>query len=130
MGWKTGFLTADKEDRLETLDLAHAIVDAIAEKQGENVVLLDIHALSVIADYFIICTGNSDRQLKAIVEGVREHTRRNLDIDPRRVEGDPASGWVLVDYNDIVIHVFTPQMRAFYNLEALWKDAPVLMRML
>ena len=121
---------SQEEARLETLDLAHAIVDAIAEKQGENVVLLDLRAHSTIADYFILCSGRSDRQLKAIIEGMGEHTRRNLDVAPRRVEGDPGSGWVLVDYGDIITHVFTPHTRAFYNLEALWKEAPVLMRML
>lgn len=105
-------------------------MDAIADKQGENVVLLDIQSLSTIADYFVICSGNSDRHLKAIISGVGEHTRRNLGVDPRRTEGDPASGWVLIDYNDIVVHIFTPQTRAFYNLEALWKDAPVMLRML
>jgi len=119
-----------KEDRLETIDLAHAIVDAIAEKQGENVLLLDIRAISPIADYFILCSGKSDRQLKAIIEGVSDHTRRNLGVDPRHVEGESVSGWVLIDYSDIILHVFTPQTRAYYNLEALWKDAPVLMRML
>ncbi len=91
---------------------------------------MDIHALTPIADYFVICSGNSDRQLKAIIEGVSDHTRRNLGVSPRRVEGDASSGWVLVDYNDIVIHVFTPRTRAYYNLEALWKEAPVVLRML
>ncbi|HJW82997.1 MAG TPA: ribosome silencing factor [Anaerolineae bacterium] len=121
---------ADKEERLETLDLAHAIVDAIAEKQGENVVLMDIHALTPLADYFIICSARSDRQVKAIIDGLHEHTKRRLGASPRRVEGQPASGWVLVDYGDIVVHVFTPHTRAFYSLESLWKDAPVVLRML
>jgi ribosome-associated protein len=94
------------------------------------VVLMDLRTRSPIADYFIICSGNSDRQIKAIIEGVRDQTRRRLAVNPRRIEGDAASGWVLVDYDDIVVHVFTPKMRAFYNLEALWKEAPVLMRML
>jgi len=121
---------ADKEERLETLDLAHAIVDAIAEKQGENVVLMDIHALTPLADYFIICSARSDRQVKAIIDGLHEHTKRHLGASPRRVEGQPASGWVLVDYGDIVVHIFTPRTRAFYSLESLWKDAPVVLRML
>ena len=118
-----------KGERLETLDLAHAIVEAIAEKQGESIVLMDIQAISPIADYFVICSASSDRQLKAIADGVHEHTKRNLGISPRRVEGDASSGWVLVDYSDIVVHIFTPRTRAFYSLEALWKDAPVLLRM-
>jgi ribosome-associated protein len=94
------------------------------------VLLLDIRALSTIADYFIVCSGKSDRQLKAIVDGVDDHTRRHLNVRPRRVEGDAASGWVLIDYEDIIIHVFTPHTRAYYNLEALWREAPVLLRML
>jgi ribosome-associated protein len=118
-----------REERLETLDLAHAIVDAIAEKQGENVVLMDIQQMSPIADYFIVCSAGSDRQLKAIVEGMQEYTKRRLGVSPRRAEGEASSGWVLVDYNDIVVHVFTPKMRAFYALEALWREAPVLLRM-
>ena len=119
-----------RRERLETLDLAHAIVDAIAEKQGENVVLMDIHALTPLADYFVICSARSDRQVKAIIDGLSEHTRRHLNASPRRIEGEPASGWVLVDYGDIVVHIFTPRTRAFYNLESLWKDAPVVLRML
>ena len=92
--------------------------------------LMDIHLLSPLADYFIICSARSDRQVKAIIEGVGEHTKRDLNTSPRHVEGDPASGWVLMDYGDIVAHIFTPQTRTFYNLESLWKDAPVVLRML
>ncbi|HKZ82710.1 MAG TPA: ribosome silencing factor [Anaerolineae bacterium] len=106
------------------------MVDAIAEKQGENVLLMDIRALSAIADYFIICTGKSDRQLKAIGEGIGERTKRHLGVSPRRVEGDASSGWVLIDYDDIIVHAFTPHTRAFYSLETLWKEAPVVLRML
>ena len=91
---------------------------------------MDIHALTTLADYFVICSGRSDRQLKAIAEGVEEHTARNLGIKPRHVEGDAASGWVLIDYDDIIVHAFTPHTRAFYSLETLWKEAPVVLRML
>ncbi len=91
---------------------------------------MDLRTRSPIADYFIICSGNSDRQLKAIIEAVRDQTKRRLNVNPRRIEGDATSGWVLVDFDDIVVHIFTPKMRTFYNLEALWKEAPVLMRML
>ncbi len=114
---------------METLDLAHAIVDAIAEKQGEQVILMDLQAISPIADYFVICSANGDRHVKAIAEWVQEHTQRQLEISPRRVEGNASSGWVLVDYDDIVVHIFTHRTRAFYSLETLWKDAPVLLRM-
>lgn len=90
---------------------------------------MDLQKLSPIADYFIICSAGSDRQVKAIVEGVENHTERELGVSPRRVEGDAASGWVLVDYSDVVVHIFTRKTRTFYNLEALWKEAPVLLRM-
>lgn len=85
--------------------------------------------MSPIADYFIVCSAGSDRQIKAIVEGMQEHTRRTLGVSPRRTEGEASSGWVLIDYNDIVVHIFTPKVRAFYSLEALWRAAPVLLRM-
>ena len=90
---------------------------------------MDIQKLSTFADYFVICSAGSDRQVKAILEGVQDHTRRQLGVDPRRTEGDPSSGWVLVDYNDIVLHIFTRQSRAFYSLEKLWNEAPILLRM-
>ncbi len=90
---------------------------------------MDIHALSPLADYFIICAARSDRQVKAIVEGIDTHTHREMNVSPRHVEGEAASGWVLMDYGDIVVHVFTPHTRAFYNLESLWKEAPVVLRM-
>ena len=121
---------ARKEERLEALDLAHIIVDAVTDKLGENIILLDIQKLTPFADYFVICSGNSDRQLKAIMEGVDELVKKRFDINPRRVEGDGASGWILVDYSDVVLHIFTPRTRSFYDLESLWKEAPIVLRML
>lgn len=108
---------------LNTLDLAHRIVDAILDKKGMDVVLMDIRSRATFADYFIICTGTSERQLKAIVEGIAEATARGY-----RVEGDPASGWVLMDYGDIIVHIFAPPQRRYYDLESLWRGAPILVR--
>lgn len=119
-----------REAHLEPLELAHAIVDAITEKLGENIVLLDIHEFSSFADYFVICSGSSERQLRAIRAGVNGSLKTDHDIMPRRVEGEPSSGWILIDYSDVVIHIFTPRTRDFYDLESLWKDAPILLRML
>ena len=109
--------------------MAHQIVDAIADKKGENIVLLDIQALSTIADYFVIASGTSERQLKALTEGVSETVRENLKVKPRHIEGDPSTGWVLLDYADVIVHLFSPRLRAYYDLESLWKSAPVLVRM-
>jgi ribosome-associated protein len=102
----------------------------VTDKLGEDIILLDIQKLTPFTDYFVICSGNSDRQLNAIVEGVDEYIKKRFGIDPRRVEGDGSSGWILIDYSDVVIHIFTPRTRSFYDLESLWKEAPIVLRML
>jgi ribosome-associated protein len=91
--------------------------------------LLDIQHLSPHVDYFIVCSGSSDRQLKAIVDGVTETLQTRHNYRPRRIEGQAESGWILMDYIDIVVHVFSTSQRAFYQLEDIWKEAPVLLKM-
>lgn len=113
---------------MEAIELARTIVDAIADKKGENVVLLDIRGLSVLADYFVIGSGTSERQLRAIAEGVEENTRRQHRRRPHRVEGRPEGGWVLMDYGDVVIHLFSPAQRRYYGLERLWNKGKVVLR--
>jgi len=107
--------------------LAQTIVDLVVDKKAEDVVLLDIQGLSPIADYFVICTGTTDRQLAAIVEAV-EAALKPLGRSPLHVEGTPASGWVLMDYSDVITHIFGPQERAYYQLERLWEDARLVVR--
>ena len=102
--------------------MAQAIVDAAVDKKAEDVVLLDIRGLSPIADYFVICSGTTDRQVAAIAEAV-ETTSRSQGRPPRHVEGKPDSGWVLLDCSDVIVHVFGPRERAYYQLERLWADA-------
>ena len=92
--------------------------------------MLDIQEVSILADYFIICTVTGERQANAVVEAVREETKRESDVKPLRIEGKPGSGWVLMDYGDVVVHLFTPEKRAYYRLEDLWKDGRVVVRML
>lgn len=111
------------------MNLARRIVDAIADRQGEDVLLLNIRELTILADYFVIASTFSRRQTKAIVNGVVEETKRDFDTKPLRVEGDPESGWVLMDYGGVVVHLFAPEARAYYDLEDLWKDAQVVVRM-
>jgi ribosome-associated protein len=101
----------------------------LEEKLGEDILLLDISGLSLFADFFVICSGNSERQLKALVDSVRETTKNDLGIFPHHVEGESHSGWVLLDYVDIVIHIFSPELRAYYDLEGLWHEGKVLLRM-
>lgn len=105
------------------------MVDAIEEKQGEDIVLLDIQQLSPHVDYFVVCSGSSERQLKAILDHVVETLQTRHNYRPRRIEGQSESGWVLIDFIDIVVHVFSASQRAFYQLEDVWKEAPVVLRM-
>jgi ribosome-associated protein len=116
------------EKSLETLDLAHLIVDAVADKQGEDIVLLDIKPVSLIADYFIISSANTDRQIKAIADEVIARVKVS-GIPPLHVEGDAESGWVLLDYGGVIVHLLSPEMRAYYTLEDLWNRAPIVLRM-
>ena len=92
------------------------------DKQASDIVMLDLRKLNTIADYFVICSGESDRQLKAILEAIDEGVSREFGWDAR-VEGTPDTGWVLLDYGDVVIHVFSVALRDYYRLERLWSKA-------
>jgi ribosome-associated protein len=104
------------------------VVAAAADKKAENILLLDLRGLSTMADYFVVCSGASERQLRAIVDSIDEQARSDCNVTPHHVEG-LSGGWILIDYGDVVAHVFTPSLRAFYNLGGLWVKAPVLLRM-
>jgi ribosome-associated protein len=112
------------------IDLARYVIDMIADKKGEDIVLLDIRGQTLITDYFVLCSGTSERQIKAIVEGIRESIKKDYNKIPQNVEGESLSGWVLMDYGDIVVHVFSPESRAYYDLEGFWleRDAVVLVK--
>ena len=90
--------------------------------------MLDLRSISLLADYFVICNGESERQVKAIVNEIAEQIKEE-GVRPLHIEGDPSSGWVLVDYGDIIVHVFAPVMRGYYQLEKLWSDATVVVKM-
>jgi ribosome-associated protein len=115
---------------MDTLELARNIVDVIADQKGENIVLLDIQGVSILADYFVIASATSERQMGAIIEDVRLKAKQVLDARLLHVEGEPASGWILMDYGSVVVHLFTPERRAYYDLEGLWREARVVVRML
>jgi ribosome-associated protein len=113
------------EAATESRDAAIAAALAAASKQADDVVILDVHGLIVITDCFVIATGSSDRQVKSIVDEV-EAALRDLDRKPVRREGETEARWVLLDYVDVVVHVFAEAERDFYDLERLWLDAPRL----
>jgi ribosome-associated protein len=114
----------------DSLELARDIVGVIADQKGEDVLLLDIQEVSILADYFIIGSVNSTRQAKAVIEELKQGTKHRFDVRPFRIEGDANSGWVLMDYGSVVVHLFTPEMRAYYDLEGLWRGGRVVVRML
>ncbi len=93
------------------------------ELKAENIVILDLRKLTPITDYFVLCTGASDRQLRAIGNKLL-HDLKERGIRRLGAQGDAASGWLLLDYVDVVVHVFSPTARDFYELEMLWGDAP------
>jgi len=103
-------------------ELAKAAVGIASDKKASDVLLLDIRDVSVIADYFVICSGNNNRQLQAIADAIDEELGKQGAILLHR-EGTADSGWVLLDFGDIVIHIFGPQEREYYRLERLWSEA-------
>jgi ribosome-associated protein len=117
------------EKALETIEIARLIVDFIADRKGEDIVLLDLRKVSVITDYFVIASASSDRQLNAITDHVRDELKKNYQAMPLRVEGRGEDGWVLMDYGDVIVHLFSPAARAYYDLEGLWREGNVLLRM-
>lgn len=118
-----------QEELLDSKNIARTIVDAAAEKKASNILLLEVRALTTLADYFVICEGTSSRQLNAISDGVLQ-TLKEAGYALHHREGTPDSGWILLDYEDILVHIFSPERRAYYQLEELWQDAPTLMKML
>jgi len=103
-------------------ELAKLVVKAAEDKKAENLLILDIRGLSVIADYFIICHGNNERQVQAIVSEIRDQAHKQ-GVSVRGIEGAEEGRWVLVDLGDVVIHVFHREEREFYNIERLWSEA-------
>jgi ribosome-associated protein len=89
---------------------------------------LDIRPVSVVADYFVICSGSSERQLEAVTRDITEALKREAQLAPLHKEGDSRSGWVLLDYGDVVVHIFSPAEREYYRLEELWGAALPLVR--
>jgi ribosome-associated protein len=101
-------------------------VDVVEDKKAESIVLLDLRPDTVIADFFVICTGNSERQLKALAEYVHEGVKERFGEKPFSREGTAESGWMLVDYGTVVVHLFQEDTRRYYDLEGLWNKAQVL----
>ncbi|WP_066311907.1 ribosome silencing factor [Bacillus sp. FJAT-29814] len=108
---------------MENQKLLKMSVKAADDKRAENIIALNMKGISLIADYFVICHGNSDKQVQAIAREIREKAHEN-GYDVKRIEGFDEARWVLIDIGDVVVHVFHRDERSYYNLERLWGDAP------
>lgn len=108
----------------DTKILIEKIREGIQEKKGKNIVVADLTNIDdTICKYLVICQGNSPSQVSAIVDSVKEFARKGTDSKPSAIDGLKNAEWVAMDYSDVLVHVFLPETRAFYNLEHLWADA-------
>jgi ribosome-associated protein len=110
-----------------SLDLARRIVELAEDKKAADIVLLDLSELTTLADYFVIASGSSERQIDAIADGIVSGLR-DEKVRPFGREGTPSSHWVLIDYGGVIVHVFTPPERDFYQLERHWSEAKTVLR--
>ena len=104
--------------------LAELVVGQAADKKAIDIVELDLRGVLGYTDFFVVCSGNTDRQTKAFHDGIHLGLKKEHGILPRRVEGLNEARWILMDYLDVIVHIFTPQAREFYRLEQLWGEAP------
>ncbi len=122
-----GTLRDDRKDAdtpLSPLEQARRIAALAQEKLAKNVVILDMRPLATYTDFFVLCTGGNPRQTKAILDEVVGTLKRESRLLARAVEGQAESSWIIVDYLDVVLHIFTPDARAYYRLEELWGEVP------
>lgn len=109
-----------RDEPLESIDIARKVVDAALEKQASDILLLDVRGICSFTDYFVICTGESERQLRAIGDEITRAVSAE-GIAGGRMQGDAASGWLILDFGSVVAHIFSPSQREFYKLEEMWQ---------
>lgn len=110
----------------ETSKLIEQITEGIQNKKGKKIIIADLSRIDdTICNYFVICQGGSPTQVSAIVDSVREYAQRGADSRPLRIDGLRNASWVAMDYADVLVHVFLPEARSFYDLEHLWADAKI-----
>ena len=111
----------------DPVEIARTVAEVASDRLASNIAVLDISQLSTIADVFVVCSADNVRQLNALREEVTTHLREQ-NVSPRRIEGVAEAGWVLMDYGDVIVHLFTAEQRDFYRLEDLWAEAPTLLK--
>lgn len=111
---------------MEALEVARTIVNALEDKKAEDILLMDLQGVTPFTDYFVICTGTSERMLKALVHGALDAVREQFGVKSR-VEGETIDGWLLADFGDVVLHVFSLDQREYYALDELWSEGKILL---
>ena len=109
----------------QIMDMVRVAYDALEDKKGESVTVIDISEISVMADYFIIANGNSDSQVSALIESVQEKMEK-AGYSIKQQEGGRNGSWILLDYGDVIVHIFDKENRSFYNLERIWNDGKIV----
>ena len=113
----------DNQETITSKQLVDAVVEGIQEKKGVNITVLDLTSIeNTISDYFVICDGDSNVHVDTIADSVDEYVRKTVGEKPLHVEGRDNAEWILIDYMNVVVHLFQRKVREFYNLEGLWAD--------
>ena len=108
--------------------MARNIVNALEEKKGEDILLLDLKGIASFTDYFIICNGTTERMLNALADSLLKDLRKEFKQKGRK-EGEAREGWLIVDYGDVIVHLFSPDQRNYYRLEELWNEGKILLKL-
>ena len=118
-----------RKRRLDSTEVGQLIVEFASDKLAEDIVMLDLRRVASFADYFVIMSADSSRQIEALEENLTKALKES-NVPRHRREGTAASGWVLVDFSDVIVHIFSPEEREFYDLERLWSGASQVVRVL
>lgn len=109
---------------IEKNELLQSIIEGIQEKKGKNISAIQLKGmLGAICDYFVICEGNSPTQVSALANSIEEVVWKNTRENPIRVHGQQQAEWIGMDYGNVIVHIFLPELRTFYNIDTLWEDA-------
>jgi ribosome-associated protein len=119
-------MTFTEEKAINSEELARFCANIAADKKAEDIIVLDLRGLSSFTDFFVICSGASEPQLKAIANEVTDRLKKEHNVRPMGVDGFPLSQWVVADYGSVVMHIFHASKREVYRLEEMWNDAPRL----
>lgn len=110
---------------MKAIDKVKIICNAIDDKKGEDIKVIDIHEISIIADYFVIASAGNSSQMQALVDNIDEELGKQK-VSPKSIEGGRDSSWILMDFGDVIVHLFPQEERIFYDLERIWRDGKVL----